>query len=133
MDGLGESLAKAWLFIFESKQGFDDKTPNALVRSGLILQKKESIYYKYDTRDAPAFFRNIGRSTGDFTLYQFGFPGLPVCFLPISTPLVEWQNYSTSPYFTLIRSNFSSMGSAARSRKMTVAPAWIKSMGRPLT
>ena len=51
----------------------------------------------------------------------------------VSAPLVEGRNHSINPYFTLMRSSFSSIGSAASSRKMTVAPAWTKSMGKPLT
>ncbi len=46
-----------------------------------------------------------------------------------------WENYgvihSTMPYFTLIRSSFSSMGSAANHRKSHVAAAWTQSMGNP--
>ena len=42
-------------------------------------------------------------------------------------------HYSTKPYLTLMRSSFSSMGSAAMRMKITVAAAWIKSMGRPDT
>ena len=41
--------------------------------------------------------------------------------------------YSTNPYLTLMRSSFSSMGSAAMRMKITVAAAWIRSMGRPDT
>ena len=41
--------------------------------------------------------------------------------------------YSTKPYLTLMRSSFSSIGSAARKMKITVAAAWIRSMGRPET
>ena len=48
-----------------------------------------------------------------------------------------WENYgvihSTMPYFTLIRSSFSSMGSAANHRKSHVAAAWTQSMGNPET
>ena len=43
------------------------------------------------------------------------------------------DSYSTKPYLTLIRSSFSSIGSAARKMKITVAAAWIRSMGRPET
>ena len=39
--------------------------------------------------------------------------------------------YSTNPYLTFMRSNFSSIGSAAIKIKTTVAAAWIKSIGRP--
>ena len=46
---------------------------------------------------------------------------------------IEVKNYSTSPYLTLMRSSFSSMGSAATRMKITVAAAWIRSMGRPDT
>ena len=42
-------------------------------------------------------------------------------------------HYSTNPYLTLIRSSFSSMGSAAMRMNITVAAAWIRSMGRPDT
>ena len=42
-------------------------------------------------------------------------------------------HYSTKPYLTLMRSSFSSMGSAAMRMKITVAAAWIRSMGRPDT
>jgi len=41
--------------------------------------------------------------------------------------------YSTKPYLTLIRSSFSSIGSAAMRMKITVAAAWIRSIGRPDT
>ena len=41
--------------------------------------------------------------------------------------------YSTKPYLTLMRSSFSSMGSAAMRMKTAVAAAWIRSMGRPDT
>ena len=41
--------------------------------------------------------------------------------------------YSTKPYLTLIRSSFSSIGSAAMRMKITVAAAWIKSIGKPDT
>ena len=41
--------------------------------------------------------------------------------------------HSTKPYFTLIRSSFSNIGSAATMMKITVAAAWIKSIGRPVT
>ena len=41
--------------------------------------------------------------------------------------------YSTNPYLTLMRSSFSNMGSAATRMKLTVAAAWIRSMGRPDT
>ena len=41
--------------------------------------------------------------------------------------------YSTKPYLTLIRSSFSSIGSAAMRMKTAVAAAWIRSMGRPDT
>ena len=42
-------------------------------------------------------------------------------------------DYSTSPYLTLMRSSFSSMGSAAMRMKITVAAAWIRSIGKPDT
>ena len=42
-------------------------------------------------------------------------------------------HYSTKPYLTLMRSSFSSMGSAAMRMKITVAAAWIRSMGSPDT
>ena len=42
-------------------------------------------------------------------------------------------HYSTKPYLTLMRSSFSSMGSAATRMKTTVAAAWIRSMGSPDT
>lgn len=45
-----------------------------------------------------------------------GCAGLSVC---IHRPL----DHSTSPYLTLMRSSFSSMGSASSSRKITVAQA----------
>ena len=41
--------------------------------------------------------------------------------------------YSTRPYLILMRSSFSSMGSASTSRKKTVAAAWTQSMGKPVT
>ena len=40
---------------------------------------------------------------------------------------------STNPYFTLIRSSFSNMGSAANHRKSHVAAACTQSMGKPVT
>ena len=39
----------------------------------------------------------------------------------------------TATYLTLMQSSFSSMGSAAMRMKITVAAAWIRSMGRPDT
>ena len=39
--------------------------------------------------------------------------------------------YSTRPYLTLMRSSFSSMGSAANQRNSQVAAAWMQSMGKP--
>ena len=42
-------------------------------------------------------------------------------------------NHSTKPYLTLIRSSFSSIDSAAMRMKITVAAAWIKSIGKPDT
>ena len=41
--------------------------------------------------------------------------------------------YSTKPYLVLIRSSFSNIGSPAMRIKITVAAAWIRSMGRPDT
>ena len=41
-------------------------------------------------------------------------------------------NYSTSPYFTLVRSNFSSIGSAAIIRNKAVPNACTKSIGNPI-
>lgn len=38
----------------------------------------------------------------------------------------------TRPYFVLMRSSFSSMGSAPSHRKMAVAAPWTRSMGRPV-
>lgn len=40
--------------------------------------------------------------------------------------------YSTSPYFTLIRSSFSSMGWEIRVRVMMVAAACTQSRGKPI-
>ena len=37
-----------------------------------------------------------------------------------------------NPYFTLMRSSFSSIGSAAIHRKNTVPAAWTQSMGKPV-
>ena len=42
-------------------------------------------------------------------------------------------SHSTNPYLTLIRSSFSSMGSAANQRKIHVAAAWTASTGKPVT
>lgn len=47
---------------------------------------------------------------------RYGCAGLSVC---IHEPL----DHSTSPYLTLMRSSFSSIGSANNSRKITVAQA----------
>lgn len=44
-----------------------------------------------------------------------------------------YRFHSTNPYFTLIRSSFSSIGSAAIRMKTAVAAAWIRSIGRPDT
>ena len=41
--------------------------------------------------------------------------------------------HSAIPYFTLTRSIFSSMGSAAIIRKMTVPKPWMRSIGSPVT
>lgn len=38
----------------------------------------------------------------------------------------------TRPYFVLMRSSFSSMGSAPSHRKMAVAAPWTRSIGRPV-
>ena len=44
------------------------------------------------------------------------------------------KNYlSIKPYLTLTRSSFSSIGSAANHRKITVAAAWTQSTGKPET
>ena len=47
--------------------------------------------------------------------------------------ILKASYYSTKPYLTLMRSSFSSIGSAAMRMKITVAAAWIRSMGRPDT
>ena len=47
--------------------------------------------------------------------------------------ILKVSYYSTKPYLTLMRSSFSSIGSAAMRMKITVAAAWIRSMGRPDT
>lgn len=67
----------------------------------------------------------------------------PVSFLSrslltLSGAIIQQQfksacSYSMSPYFTLIRSNFSSIGSAANQRKIQVAAAWTASTGKPVT
>ena len=41
--------------------------------------------------------------------------------------------HSSRPYFSLMRSSFSSIGSAAIHRKNTVAAAWTQSTGKPVT
>ena len=41
------------------------------------------------------------------------------------------DNHSTNPYFTLIRSSFSNIGSAANQRKIHVEAAWMQSTGNP--
>ena len=43
------------------------------------------------------------------------------------------NHYETRPYFTLMRSSFSSIGSAAMRMKITVAAACTRSIGRPDT
>ena len=43
------------------------------------------------------------------------------------------RRYVSRPYFSLMRSSFSSMGSAAIHRKNTVAAAWTQSTGKPVT
>ena len=47
--------------------------------------------------------------------------------------ILKVSYYSTKPYLTLMRSNFSNIGSAAMRMKITVAAAWIRSMGSPDT
>ena len=47
--------------------------------------------------------------------------------------ILKVSYYSTKPYLTLMRSNFSNMGSAAMRMNITVAAAWIRSIGRPDT
>ena len=43
------------------------------------------------------------------------------------------MGYSTKPYLTLMRSSFPNIGSAAMRMKITVAAAWIRSIGSPDT
>ena len=46
-------------------------------------------------------------------------------------PYVNCKSYSTSPYFTLILSSFSSIGFEMTARIVTVATAWMRSIGSP--
>lgn len=54
-------------------------------------------------------------------------------FLAVLEAAAAACGYSIRPYFSLIRSSFSNMGSAAIQRKNTVATAWMQSMGKPVT
>ena len=60
-------------------------------------------------------------------------PKFSRCHLSSRQAHTKMVPYSTNPYFTLMRSSFSSMGSAAMRMKITVAAAWIRSIDRPDT
>lgn len=59
---------------------------------------------------------------------------ISVCFLlfyTVFTEIATASPHSTRPYFTLIRSSFSSIGSAITHKNRQVALPWTRSMGKP--
>ena len=81
------------------------------------------IYYTADQADCLSALGCGEKKVGNLKLHRADAP----------TPSGWAPAYSTKPYLILMRSSFSSMGSASTSRKKTVAAAWTQSMGKPVT